>query len=555
MRCASFSSGLFALCVASSLQAQTSYHVSPNGHDGADGLTPATAWRTAAKVNATSFAPGSQILFERGGEWREQLSASSSGTVAAPITYGAYGSGPKPKFWGSDVIDNAGFSKIAGTDSMYGLGSAAQVNAVLADHSFYRSAALVTRSADPAVQRAFVDSTPNSWAYDGGTLYVNTGGVDPGTSPTTFTAAVRDDLVYSNYQSNLVFRDLVVDESAKQNAGYAFRVMGGENVRIENSEAYRAGKHHFGVINSGGFVAKGLYTSDALPDQGYGGATAYVAFSDGNQSVNDNSQWIDCVAENNGGVYPAFFTHGTGVGDILIRNMTVRGGPGITIGTEAPYPQNVRIEGGHLENAGFVLYGQETVVDGVLVTGPDSHIELFGHDNVIRNMIMTGAKPSHSYFTAIMDRGRDNTIEFNTILLDPTAVAHATALALLTADVNTRLERNIIQTPDAILRQWFQGPSAVEADFNLYSAEARMIIESVWATMDQWRAMGHDPNTLLQDVRIIDGMRGPIRYVDDVTGEVTELPYGAFAVPEPATGAVAMFAAGAFALLRRRRAA
>src|SRR5204862_840686 len=79
------------------------YHVSPEGNDANDGCSPATAWKTAAKVNASSFAPGDQILFARGGEWRESLKASSSGTAGKPIVFASYGTGAKPKFWGSDV--------------------------------------------------------------------------------------------------------------------------------------------------------------------------------------------------------------------------------------------------------------------------------------------------------------------------------------------------------------------------------------------------------------------------------------------------------------------
>src|SRR3954471_17978546 len=84
---------------AGSARAADTYFVSPTGSDNADGLTPQTAWKSVAKVNGTTFAPGAQIFFQSGGEWRESLSASSSGTADSPITYGAYGDGAKPKFW------------------------------------------------------------------------------------------------------------------------------------------------------------------------------------------------------------------------------------------------------------------------------------------------------------------------------------------------------------------------------------------------------------------------------------------------------------------------
>ena len=80
------------------------YYVGPQGNDANDGRSPAKAWKTVAKVNATPFAPGDQILFARGGEWRESLKASSSGAPGKPILFAAYGTGAKPKFWGSDAV-------------------------------------------------------------------------------------------------------------------------------------------------------------------------------------------------------------------------------------------------------------------------------------------------------------------------------------------------------------------------------------------------------------------------------------------------------------------
>ena len=103
------------------------YHVSPQGNDANDGKTPATAWKTVAKVNASAFAPGDQILFARGGEWRESLKAPSSGAPGKPIVFAAYGTGAKPKFWGSDAVTVGadGTAKVA-----------TPVAALLADHEF-----------------------------------------------------------------------------------------------------------------------------------------------------------------------------------------------------------------------------------------------------------------------------------------------------------------------------------------------------------------------------------------------------------------------------------
>ena len=52
----------------------TAYYVDNTaGNDSNSGTSPSTAWKTVARVNQASFAPGDQILFKRGGIWREQL--------------------------------------------------------------------------------------------------------------------------------------------------------------------------------------------------------------------------------------------------------------------------------------------------------------------------------------------------------------------------------------------------------------------------------------------------------------------------------------------------
>ena len=54
----------------------------------------------------------------------------------------------------------------------------------------------------------------------------------------------------------------------------------GRYVTFLDDEAYRAGKHHFGAINTTDFLGKGLRAEYALPNQGYGGATTLVSYAD-----------------------------------------------------------------------------------------------------------------------------------------------------------------------------------------------------------------------------------------------------------------------------------
>ena len=88
------------------------YYVSADGNDRNPGTSESAAWQTLAKVNRTIFHPGDIILFRRGDIFTGTLEASSSGNVNSPITYGAYGTGEKPKIYGSEEI--TGWTKYSG---------------------------------------------------------------------------------------------------------------------------------------------------------------------------------------------------------------------------------------------------------------------------------------------------------------------------------------------------------------------------------------------------------------------------------------------------------
>ncbi len=75
----------------------TTYYVSNNGSDSNNGMSAETAWKTLSKVNSFEFNLGDAVLFERGGLWRGAIIYCQNG-----VTYGAYGTGEKPKFYGSD---------------------------------------------------------------------------------------------------------------------------------------------------------------------------------------------------------------------------------------------------------------------------------------------------------------------------------------------------------------------------------------------------------------------------------------------------------------------
>lgn len=88
----------FCLLAAAPLAEAATYYISPAGNDTANnGTNPATPWKTLAKVNATTFAAGDQILFQSGQTFAapaasDALIVKGSGTSDANrIVYGTYG--------------------------------------------------------------------------------------------------------------------------------------------------------------------------------------------------------------------------------------------------------------------------------------------------------------------------------------------------------------------------------------------------------------------------------------------------------------------------------
>jgi hypothetical protein len=88
-------------------QLQDFYIDSSAGRDDNSGLTPATAWRTLAKVNLTVFHPGDRVFFKSGGVWTGQLWPKGSGTAERPITIDKYGGDALPVINGAGLAEDA----------------------------------------------------------------------------------------------------------------------------------------------------------------------------------------------------------------------------------------------------------------------------------------------------------------------------------------------------------------------------------------------------------------------------------------------------------------
>ena len=88
----------------SGLASAATYYVDAiAGSDTAAGTSTAAAWKTLAKVNATTFSAGDSILFHSGHRWAGQLRPRGSGVSGNPITLSSYGSGARPVIDGQSL--------------------------------------------------------------------------------------------------------------------------------------------------------------------------------------------------------------------------------------------------------------------------------------------------------------------------------------------------------------------------------------------------------------------------------------------------------------------
>jgi len=86
---------------ARALAAQVTSYVDCSAGADANPGTRARPWRSLAKANAATLHPGDALLLKRGCHWTGPLNVRWSGTAAAPITIGPWGTGNAP------IIENA----------------------------------------------------------------------------------------------------------------------------------------------------------------------------------------------------------------------------------------------------------------------------------------------------------------------------------------------------------------------------------------------------------------------------------------------------------------
>jgi hypothetical protein len=462
----------------------STYYVSPTGSDANAGTSAAAPWATLAKVDATAFHPGDQILFQTGGEWHGQLTASASGTAANPIVYSDYGntSLPTPIIDGSDVIPDSAFTLVSGSTYSLPISSVtgADGNAywVYANHVGLEAAGAGDNSTSGVL------ANPGSFYINGTTVEVNTGGQVPSSGSVVYTLGDRgagtnanSSLINSNGYSYITFENLEGRETAEvgsNNAltggipdGYIYRIQGGSNVSLINDDGEYGSKHIVGAIDTTAFLANGL-TCEGAPEGvsgnglPYGNATATVAYSD--NDTGDTSQWINVTVSNYDSGQPAFLTHGNpnAIASILLQNFVSLGSP---IALEPATGVAITINGGEITNNTLTAYSGTNVtevINGMTLTGAGSAIEVYGNATV-ENCLLEGSSQSNQ---AIQVNGANNFIRFNTI--DPPS--YAAAIALEGNSTGTAIYGNLITgTANAIS---IGSSTTYSADYEFFDSTA-----------------------------------------------------------------------------------
>jgi hypothetical protein len=152
----------------------TTYYVdNVKGDDGNAGTSRAEAWKTLARVNASTFLPGSQVLLLSTDVFHEQLTVPSAG-----MTFGAYGSERRCSLSSALVAACIYMPIIDGADAVTGWtvqsgGTYKAAYTATASKGFVGS--LYRQTAPLALQTSIanVNATPGSLFSDGAFVYVH----------------------------------------------------------------------------------------------------------------------------------------------------------------------------------------------------------------------------------------------------------------------------------------------------------------------------------------------------------------------------------------------
>lgn len=411
------------------------YYVSTSGSDSADGLSPANAWLTMAKIESTGQVAGDRVRLKRGDEWLgEDLILPSSGSAGNRIVFGRYGtSGANPRL--NLLVTKSDYTLYSG--SIYSRSPGFTVNQVLdADERMIKSV-------------DYASMVAGSFFQTGGVLYVwcaDNG--DPNnrvTHPNVNGHAFR-----INAKSYITVDGIDVRGSCLGN--FSFRDGASDNVTIKNCTADWASMRGFDM-GVGSDTATNIVIDNNVADS-CNGEGIWIGFCDG-VTVSNNE--VKNIALDISKGYP---TTGYGTG-LLVGNSAL----GVVVegnyvhstyyNSEILIEQYVRPVDTIIRNNRFIHDVASTAACAV-----DAGDGSFWYNNIIINTAGTDA-------LAVKDDSVGCLIIHNTII-----VSGATAYGIgLIQNTNTWIYNSIIcrsDTNGGFIRVLAAGVTGFYADYNDY---------------------------------------------------------------------------------------
>lgn len=259
------------------------YYVSmKNGSNSDSGKSPDKAWKTVSKINRTKFKPGDKILFKRGDMWRERLTVSSSGSSAAHITYGSYGSGTKPIINGSVIVKNWKIESVNGKKTIYSATKDIDGKPLsVPNQVFYNSKRLSPNN------KNIHDLKINEWKWVDTKLYINVTG-NPSAELVEASDSVRYSCITVSGKHFINLNNLTIK---KANQDGLLITNGSSNIHVNNlfsAKNYWAGVN---VLGGRGKQLKGFVKNSLIEDNGGNG----IHFSDVQQwKISNNIVSSNC---------------------------------------------------------------------------------------------------------------------------------------------------------------------------------------------------------------------------------------------------------------------
>jgi hypothetical protein len=313
------------------------YYVNPAiGNDANDGITPATAWKSAAQINAVtahtgillsiSYATGSSLVIDTG---------QGSLDLSVPLSLGVRGLNVRAAVGQSWIVIKPYKTLAPGGWTSVGSGVYSTTDTIALCCVWENDQWLNhPNGANYAAVSAALASTPGSFWTDGTTLYLHPfGNTDPRSDGKTYTRshvgfafpAVQLAAAHLSIQNLYVQKTCDVNASdGTPNGGYGIGSMPGYggNTLIKDCYCDYGGKHCFGLADdatNADVTIDNLRVEQGSPYAAFGGQSPLVSYI--NNGTGNIHRYLRCrcdkpsgaIGSTTGGAfaaYPVFINHG-----------------------------------------------------------------------------------------------------------------------------------------------------------------------------------------------------------------------------------------------------